>query len=141
MGQMGQSGSPSDNHDFLFFVFIASFIYFVVCAAKQSPEVSLFTKIKQLHCPVCIEIHPIENMSFLICAHPFCNVCLQKLQYWEFELECPVCRHVSWFCAKKTAAAACFQQNKIESVLLIIKKSYNVIRYWPVWLTNIYIYI
>ncbi len=46
----------------------------------------------QIDCPVCLDEHSPQNVTFLQCAHPVCNDCLTNIERRNIAQQCPVCR-------------------------------------------------
>lgn len=46
---------------------------------------------KIIDCPICLEIIPIDDLSFSSCCHKYCRECLETLQNQQ-EPKCAVCR-------------------------------------------------
>ena len=46
---------------------------------------------KQIDCPICLEIIPIDKLSFSSCCHKYCGDCLKQLQQQPTP-KCAICR-------------------------------------------------
>jgi len=46
----------------------------------------------QIDCPICFDKKSPQNVTFLQCAHPVCNVCLMNIESRNIAQQCPVCR-------------------------------------------------